>query len=82
MKIMQTGDSNIDVNAFNTLKEELKQLKINKKKKNKQTNHCLAKVVGIISNSTQVETLHDVIIVKNELIKSLQETIEYLKAQR
>ena len=81
MKIMQTGDSNIDVNAFNTLKEELKQLKINKKK-NKQTNHCLAKVVGIISNSTQVETLHDVIIVKNELIKSLQETIEYLKAQR
>ena len=34
-----------------------------------------------MSNSTQIETLHDVIIGKNGLIKLLQETIENLDAQ-
>ena len=34
-----------------------------------------------MSNSTQVEILHDVIIGKNGLIKLLQETIENLNAQ-
>ena len=73
--IMRAHDEdNIDVNAFNTMKKELKELK-------DQTNHPLAKSEGITSNSAQVETLHDAIVGKNQLIKSLQETMENLKAQ-
>ena len=62
------------VNAFNAMKEESKQL-------NGQTIHRLAKLEGTMSNSAQIETLHDVIAIKNELIKLLQETIENLKAK-
>ena len=34
-----------------------------------------------MSNDAQVETLHDIITGKNELIKPLRETTEKLKAQ-
>ena len=53
MKIMRAHDEdNTDVNAFNAMKEELKQLK-------DQTNNRLTKLEGTMSNSAQVETLHD-----------------------
>ena len=55
------------VNAFNAMKEESKQL-------NGQTIHRLAKLEGTMSNSAQIETLHDVIAIKNELIKLLRNT--------
>ena len=72
---MRTHDEeNSDTDAFNAMKEELKQLK-------DQANHRVAKLEGVMSNSAQVETLHDVIAGKNELIKSNRETIENLKAQ-
>ena len=63
----------IIVNAFNAMKEESKQLY-------GQTIHRLTKLEGTMSNSAQIETLHDVIAVKNELIKLLGETVENLKA--
>ena len=63
MKIMRAHYAdNFDVNAFNAMKEELKQLK-------NQTNHLLANLEGGMSNSTQGETLHNIIPGKNELIK-------------
>ena len=64
----------IIVNAFNAMKEESKQLY-------GQTINRLAKLEGTMSNSAQIETLHDVIAVKNELIKLLGETIENVKAK-
>ena len=39
------------------------------KQLNGQTIHCLSILEGTMSNSAQIETLHDVIAVKNELIK-------------
>ena len=43
------------------------------KQLNGQTIHCLSILEGTMSNSAQIETLHDVIAVKNELIKSIRE---------
>ena len=67
-------EDSIDANAFNAMKEELKQL-------NDQTKHRLAKLEDTMSNDAQVETSHDIIAGKNELIKPLRETTENLKAQ-
>ena len=67
-------EDSTDVSAFNAMKEELKQW-------NDQTKHRLAKLESTMSNDAQVETLHDIITGKNELIKPLRETTENLKAQ-
>ena len=67
-------EDNIYVNAFNAMKEELKQLKDKK-------NHRMAKLQDTMSNSDEVETLHDVVTGKNEMIKSLRGIIENLKSQ-
>ena len=67
-------EENIGVKAFKTMKEELKQLKY-------QRNHCIVKLENTMSSSGKVETLHDVIASKNELIKWLRETFVNLKSQ-
>ena len=45
------------------MEEELNQLR-------DKTNHCLSKLEGTMSISAEVESLHDFITGKNELIKS------------